>query len=146
MDRKTLVFVIGIVSLLLLPILLSRPKSPAIEERPQATVPSPAESVAEPVAVSRELQNWLYEPFTHIVINPPQDVHAFFRYQNKYGLPGDRGIRVEVDEDVQGNLGGDWKGVAWKSILDSFCAQNNCTWQLIAPSTIRISEKAPIGK
>ncbi|MBI5095249.1 MAG: hypothetical protein HZB26_22795 [Candidatus Hydrogenedentes bacterium] len=146
MDKKNVLLVVGIGCLLLAPILLSRLKSPAKEGRPEATAPATVERTDETIAASRELQSWLYEPSTHIMIKPPQDVHAFFRYQNKYGHPGSRGIRVEVDEDVQGNLGGDWRGVAWKSILDSFCAQNNCRWRVIAPTTIRISVEAATAK
>ena len=91
--------------------------------------------------MSTELRKWLDEPFTHIRINPPQDVHAYFRFQNEHGLPGAHGIRIEVDKGVQGTIGGDWTGTAWRPILDGFCAQNNCIWKVTGPSTVRISAK-----
>ncbi len=144
MDKKLLIFVLVVVAAVLLaPFVVSRQSPSSNEGAAQSATPTPGGSNPRPETISAELRKWLYEPFTHIAINPPQDAHAYFRYQNEHGLPGQRGIRVDLDDDVRGTLGGDWKNTAWKTILDAFCAQNNCTWQVVGPSTVQISAKMP---
>lgn len=91
--------------------------------------------------LSPELRKYLYEPYTHIRVEPPQDIQAYTAYENKYGKFGSKGLRYVVDPEVKGGIHCDRMGATWASILDDFCGANNCQWEVADPKTIHIGVK-----
>ncbi len=118
-----LVVALGVVVL----VLVARPKGP----------PASISGLANPPQPSPALRTYLYTPFATIHI-AATDIHDFTEYQNQHGLFGQRGLRYVVDPQVEGMLNAYGHQITWASILDDFCRQNACLWEIADPRTIRI--------
>ena len=116
-----------------------------VAKRISETKSSPAQPAGQKsVTMSKELEQYLFEPYTHLRIDPPQDIRAYTRDITENGLPRERKLRYVIDPDVQGKVGVfDARDVTWASILDEFCKNNGCKWEVADPYTIHISSTRP---
>ncbi len=92
---------------------------------------------AGPPGPSAALQHYLSDPYSTLNLSATE-IHTYADFEMKYGRFGAKGLKYVVDPDVTGKIMVQGHDVTWASVLDRFCRENGCRWEVVGADTIRI--------